>query len=88
MSFPAPSNISQNDTEVLKKQWQEMQQRHEEKEQLLAQLEEAAKLHQAECMAQKARREVEAKAKEEAKRQRVAEEEKRKKRMMEYLQQL
>jgi len=85
MSFPAPSNISQNDTEVLKKQWQEMQQRHEEKEQLLAQLEEAAKLHQAECMAQKARREVEAKAKEEAKRQRVAEEEERKKRMMEYL---
>ena len=88
MSSPALSNISQNDTEVLKKQWQEMQQRHEEKEQLLAQLEEAAKLHQAECMAQKARREVEAKAKEEAKRQRVAEEEKRKKRMMEYLQQL
>jgi len=88
MSSPAPSNISQNDTEVLKKQWQEMQQRHEEKEQLLAQLEEVAKLHQAECMAQKARREVEAKAKEEAKRQRVAEEEKRKKRMMEYLQQL
>jgi len=39
-------------------------------------------------MAQKARREVEAKAKEETKRQRVAEEEKRKKRMMEYLQQL
>ena len=38
--------------------------------------------------AQKARREVEAKAKKEAKRQRVAEEEERKKRMMEYLQQL
>ena len=47
-----------------------------------------AKLCRAECMAQKARREVEAKAKEETKRQRVAEEEKRKKRMMEYLQQL
>ena len=38
--------------------------------------------------AQKARREVEAKAKKEAKRQRVAEEEERTKRMMEYLQQL
>jgi len=44
MSFPAPSDISQNDAEILKKQWQEMQQ-------LLAQLEEAAKLYRAECMA-------------------------------------
>ena len=42
----------------------------------------------AECAAQKARREAEAKAKKEAERQRVAEEEERKKRMMEYLQQL
>jgi len=39
-------------------------------------------------VAQKARREVEAKAKEETKRQRVVEEEERKKRMMEYLQRL
>ena len=39
-------------------------------------------------MAQKARREVEAKAKKEAKRQRVAEKEERKKRMVEYLQRL
>ena len=39
-------------------------------------------------MAQKARREAEAKAKEEAERQRVAEEEERKKRTMEYLQRL
>jgi len=46
----------------------------------------AAKLHQAECMAQKARREVEKKAKEEAKRQRVVKEEKRKRRIVEYLQ--
>ena len=46
------------------------------------------KLRWAECAAQKARREVEAKAKEEAERQRVAEEEERKKRTMEYLQQL
>ena len=88
MSSPAPSDISQNDAEILKKQWQEMQWRHEEEQQLLAQLEEAAKLHWAEHTAQKARREVEAKAKEEAERQRVVEEEERKKRTMEYLQQL
>jgi len=44
--------------------------------------------HHAECAAQKARREVEAKAKEEAKRQRVAEEEERKRRTREYLQRL
>jgi len=42
----------------------------------------------AERVAQKARREVEAKAKKEAKRQRAAEEEKRKKKTMEYLQRL
>jgi len=39
-------------------------------------------------MAQKTRREAEAKAKKETKRQRVVKEEKRKKRTMEYLQQL
>jgi len=39
-------------------------------------------------VAQKARREAEAKAKEEAERQRVVEKEERKKRMMEYLQRL
>jgi len=65
-----------------------MQQRHEEEEQLLAQLEEAAKLCRAERTAQKARRKAEAKAKKEAERQRVAEKEERKKRTMEYLQQL
>ena len=86
MSSPTHSDVSQNDTEILEKQWQEMQRRHKEEQQLLAQLEEAAKLHWAEHTAQKARREAEAKAKEEAKRQRVAEEEERKKRMMEYLQ--
>jgi len=88
MSFPAPSDISQNDAEILEKQRQEMQWRYEEQQQLLAQLEEAVKLRWAEHAAQKARREAEAKAKEEAERQRVAEKEKRKKRMMEYLQQL
>jgi len=84
MSSPALSDISQNDTEVLEKQWQEMQQRHEE-EQLLAQLEEATKLHRAEHTAQKARREAEAKANEEAERQRVVEDKERKRRTMEYL---
>jgi len=81
MSSPAPSDISQNDAEILEKQWQEMQW-------LLVQLEEAAKLRQAERAAQKARREVEEKAQEEAEKQRVAEEEERKRRMMEYLQRL
>jgi len=65
-----------------------MQRRHEEQQQLLAQLEEVVKLCQAECAAQKARREAKAKAKEEAERQRVAKEEERKKRTMEYLQRL
>ena len=65
-----------------------MQQRHEEEQRSLLQLQEAAEAHRAECAAQKARREVEAKAKEEAERQRVAEEEERKKRTMEYLQRL
>ena len=88
MSSSAPSDISQNDAEILEKQWQEMQWRHKEEQQLLAQLEEVAKLRRAERVAQKTRREAEAKAKEEAERQRVAEEEERKKRTMEYLQQL
>ena len=88
MFSPAPSNILQNDAKVLEKQWQEMQQRHEEEQRLLIQLEEAAKLCQAERAAQKARREAEAKAKEEAEKQRIAEEEERKRRTMEYLQRL
>jgi len=87
MSFPALSNISQNNTEVLDKKQQEIQQRHEKKQQLLLQLEEVAKLHWTEYTAQKARREAEAKAQEEAKRQRDVEE-KKKKRILEYLQQL
>ena len=86
MSFPVPSDISQNNAKILKKQWQEIQQRHEKEQQLLEQLEEVAKSHQAEHAAQKAKREAKEKAQEEAERQRVAEEEKRKKRTMEYLQ--
>ena len=88
MSSPSPSDISQNNAKILKKQQQEMQWRHEEEQQLLAQLEEVVKLRRAERAAQKARREAEAKAKAEAERQRVAEEEERKKRMMEYFQRL
>ena len=52
-----------------------MQQWHEEEQQSLLQLQEAAEARCAECAAQKARREAEAKAKKEAERQRVAEEE-------------
>jgi len=87
ISSPTPSDISQNDAEILEKQWQEMQQRHKKKQQLLLQLEKVAKLCWAEYMTQKARREVEEKAREEAKRQMVAEK-KKKKKMLEYLQQL
>ena len=65
-----------------------MQQRHEEEQQSLLQLQKAVEAHHAECAAQKARREVEARAKEEAERQRVAEKEERKKRTVEYLQRL
>jgi len=69
MFFPTPSDISQNDAEILEKQWQEIQQRHEEQQQqLLTQLEEAAKLCQAERTAQKTRRKVKEKAWEEAER--------------------
>ena len=50
-------------------------------------MEEAAEVHHVECMAQKARREAEAKVKEEAKRQGLVEE-KKKKKWLEYLQQL
>jgi len=35
MSSPAPSDISQNDAKALEKQWQEMQQRHEEEQRFL-----------------------------------------------------
>jgi len=88
MSSSAPSDISQNAAKILEKQQQEMQWRHKEEQRLLAQLEEVAKLRWAERMAQKARREAKEKACEEAERQRVAEEEERKRRMVEYLQQL
>ena len=85
ISSPAHSDISQNNTKILEKQWQKMQQRHKKEQKLLLQLKEVARLCQTEHMAQKTRREVEKKAWEEAERQRVAEEEKRKRRMVEYL---
>jgi len=69
MSSPTLSNISQNDTKILEKQRQEMQWRYKEEQRLLAQLEEAAKLHRAEHTAQKTRRKVEEKAWKEAERQ-------------------
>jgi len=86
MSSSASSDVSQNDAEALEKQRQEMQRRHEEEQRSLLWLQEAAEARHAERVAQKVRREAEAKAKEEAKRQRVAEEEERKKRTREYLQ--
>jgi len=88
MSSPTSFNISQNNTKVLDKKQQEIQQRYEEQQQLLLQLEEVAKLCRAEHIAQKTRKEVEAKTREEAERRRVAEEEEKKKRTLEYLQQL
>jgi len=88
MSSPAPSDISQNNAEMLEEQRCQMQRWHKEEQQSLLRLQEAAEARCAEHAAQKARREVEAKAKEEAERQRVAEEEERKKRTREYLQQL
>ena len=74
MSSPAPSDISQNNTEMLEEQRQEMQQRHEEEQQSLLWLQKAAEAHHAEHVAQKVRR--------------GAEEEERKKRTREYLQRL
>ena len=68
MSSPAHSDISQNDAEMLEEQCHEMQQWHEEQQQSLLRLQEMAEARCAEHVAQKARREAEAKVKEEAKR--------------------
>ena len=59
-----------------------MQWWHEEEEQSLLQLQEIVETHCAERVAQKARREAEAKTKEEAEKQRIAE----KKKKLEYIQ--
>ena len=82
MSSPALSDISQNDTEMVKVWHYEMQHWHEEEEQSLLWLQEAVEACCAKYVAQKARREVEAKAKEEAEKQRIAEEKKK----LEYIQ--
>jgi len=86
MSSSAHSDLSQNDAEMLEEQRWKMQRWHEEEQQSLLWLQKAVEARCAEHAAQKARREAEARAKEEAKRQRVVEEEKRKKRTVEYLQ--
>jgi len=83
MSFPASFNISQNNAEMFKEQCYKMQQWHEEEQQSLLCLK-AVEAFCAECVAQKARRKVEAKAKKEAEKQRIAE----KKKKLEYIQQL
>ena len=62
-----------------------MQQYYEKEQWLLVWLEEAAEVCHVECAAQKARREAEAKIKEEAERRRIAEKEEKKK-TLEYIQ--
>jgi len=64
-----------------------MYKRDEEKQQLLAHLEEAAEDHHVECTAQKVRKVEETKVRKETKKQRLVEE-KKKKKWMEYLKQL
>jgi len=51
MSSPTPSDISQNDTEALEKQWQEMQRRHEKEQRSLLRLQETAEARRAERVA-------------------------------------
>ena len=86
MSSPTYSDLSQNNAEMLEKQCHEIQQQYEEEQQSTLQLQEAATACHAEHAAQKARRKVEVKAKEEAERKRVTEEKERKRRTVEYLQ--
>ena len=82
MFSPTSSNISQNNAEIFEEQYHEMQQWYEEQQQFLIWLQEVAEACCAEHVAQKARREVEAKAKKEAKKWRIAEEKKK----LEYIQ--
>ena len=81
MFSPTHSNISQNNIEMLEEQYYEMQWWHEKEQQFLLHLQEAVEACCAEHAAQKARREAEAKAKEEAEKWRIAEEKK-----LEYIQ--
>ena len=84
MSSPTPSNISQHNADMLKEQCHKIQQHYEE-QQFLVQLEKTVEACCVEHVAQKARREAEAKAKKEAKRRRIAEKEEKKK-TLEYIQ--
>ena len=84
MSSPIPSDISQNDTEILEEQHCKIQRRHKKKQQLQAHLEEVAETYHIEHTAQKARKAVEAKTREKVEKWRIAEEEERKK-WMKYL---
>jgi len=54
MSSPTPSDISQNNAEMLEEQCREMQRWHEEEQQSLLCLQEAMEAHCAEHVAQKA----------------------------------
>ena len=87
ISSPISSNILQNNTKMLEEQWWEMQYKHEKEQQLLVYLEEAAEAHCIECAAQKTRKEAEAKVREKAKKWRLVEK-KKKKRRLKYIQQL
>ena len=62
---------------MLKKQHRKMQRWHEEEQQSLFCLQEVVEAHHVEYAAQKAKREAEAKAKEEAKKWMIAEEKKK-----------
>ena len=66
ISSPAYSDLFQNDAEILEKQCRKMQRRHEEEQRSFFQLQEVVEACHAEHASQKARREAEAKAKEEA----------------------
>ena len=85
MSSPTSFNISQHNTNMLEEQQQEIQRRYEEEQWLQAHLEEATEAYHIECAAQKVRKVVEAKVREKAKKQRIAEE-KKKKKTLKYLQ--
>ena len=82
MSFSNPSDISQNNTKMLEEQCHKMQRQHKEEQQSLLHLQEAVEACHAKHVAQKAKREVEAKAKKKTKKWRIVE----KKKKLEYIQ--
>ena len=81
MSSLTFSDISLNNTKMLEEQWQEMQQRYEKEQQLLAWLEEAVEAHHVEHVAQKSQKEAKAKVREKAEKRRIVEKEKKKKKL-------